>query len=748
MGTLGSRTKRIPLGFVLLSGCCTWPLVAQCSSSGQPILNVPHDYSTIQSAINASTNGSCVLVASGTYIENLQIDGKYIELKAASPDVTQTVIDGGQHGSVVVFQHLPYNLSVPYLSTARISGFTIQNGLSAAGQGGGITLANQAEVFVVNNVIKNNSSASDGGGILVFNQSHGTIANNTIAGNQAPRYGGGILVVGDAANSANGGSNPMIYNNTITNNHATGFVVPNGGASGGGILVAAYSSPVITANTISGNTAPFAGGGIFMGTGVGAFVEGNQINSNSAAYGGGIHVETAGSAVTISGNTITNNQAVFNSSFSGVGFGGGISVYAQSVPSIFENTISGNTASYGGGGVVVAEGANATIKANLISGNILNGSTSGSPVGPPPGGGIYVSQATANIINNLIYSNTSGYGGGIGLLGGGTVPTVSNIQNNTIMKNVATFYPGSSPGQGGGGLFIPVNNDCSPATNTTVTNNILDLNTGFQIFEACKGGAAYNNNLVNNFSSGMYFNYVSHAVTDINTFNASVVGSGNISGNTGFVNVAGNDFRLTSTSVAIDHGRSTGAPLDDYANMDRPAGAGFDIGAYEYTSQTVAKSPVFEFYSFLYSGHFYTQSTAEKNLIISTYPYHLYRYYGPAFNAYPAQLLGTVPVYRFYSNLYAGHYYTPNLCEMFTDCQIHPAGDPHDIYAANTWTYINTAFYVFPSQVSGSTPVYWFFSPVVSHHFFTSSQAEKDFLVGNPTSLHWTYEGPKWYVPE
>lgn len=724
-------------------------LATTCSSPGQPILNVPANYPTIQSAVNAASNGACVLVAPGTYFENLEIDARYIELKAASSDVTQTVIDGGQHGSVVVFQGVPYNMTIPYVSTASISGFTIQHGLSAAGQGGGITLANQAEVIVSNNVITNNTSGSDGGGILVSNLSHATIMKNTITANSAPRYGGGILVVGDASNSTTGGSNPIIFKNTITNNVTTGVVIPTGGASGGGILVAGYSSPAIIANTITGNTAPFSGGGVFVGLGSNASVEDNTITNNSAAYGGGIHIETTGQAPIIRDNTVTNNQAVANSSFPAVGFGGGISVYGESIPLIVHNTISSNTATYGGGGIVVGEGSNPTIRANTISGNTVNGNPTGSPVGPPPGGGIFVSAASSSIINNLIYGNSaSGYGGGIGVFGGGTVTSTDIIQNNTIVSNVAMSIPANSSGPGGGGLFVSVNGNCTPATTTTVTNNIFDLNTGFQIFGGCTGGATYSNNLVNNFSNGMYFDYNSHTVTDIATFNASVVGGANISGNTGFVNAAVNNFSLTSGSAAIDQGSPTNAPAEDYASMDRPYGNGFDIGAYEYTTQVIVKAPVFEFYSNTYQGHFYTQTKSERNSVLSTLPYALYRYYSVAFSAYPAARAHTEPIYRFYSTAYQGHYYTPNLCEMYTDCQLHPPGDPHDIYPNNIFEYVEIAFYAYPNQFSSwVSPVYWFFSPVVFHHFFTNSLAAKNALISSPGSLQWTYEGIKWYVP-
>ncbi|MGH6689482.1 MAG: right-handed parallel beta-helix repeat-containing protein, partial [Gammaproteobacteria bacterium] len=385
-----ARTATATLAVTVSSGPAS---TGPCSAAGQPVLNVPASHATIQAAINAASDGSCIVVAPGTYSVNLQISGRYVELKAASADPTQTILDGGQLGSVVVFQNVPYNASVPFIQTARLTGFTIQNGKSIEGQGGGITLANRADVFVTNNILRNNVSAMDGGGILVYNRSHATIRNNTFTGNTAPRFGGGMFVVGDG--SPGGGSNPVVYNNVFTSNATTGFAIPNGGAAGGGLFVDLFSAPTIIGNTFSGNTAPFAGGAISLRAGVGGAVEDNLITGNAAAYGGGVHIETEGAAVLVRANTLRNNTALFNPAFPGSGFGGGISVYAQSLPTIVGNTIADNTATYGGGGIVVAEGASATIRANTISGNVVNGNPGGSPIGPPPGGGIYVSQATA-----------------------------------------------------------------------------------------------------------------------------------------------------------------------------------------------------------------------------------------------------------------------------------------------------------------------------------------------------------------
>ena len=84
---------------------------------------------------------------------------------------------------------------------------------------------------------------------------------------------------------------------------------------------------------------------------------------------------------------------------------------------------------------------------------------------------------------------------------------------------------------------------------------------------------------------------------------------------------------------------------------------------------------------------------------------------------------------------------------MYTDCQVHPPGDARNIYPDNVWHYEGIAFYVYPTAVAGSTPVHRFHSSVVSHHFYTNSEAEKAGLIANPTTAQWQYDGIAWYVP-
>ena len=59
-------------------------------------------FPSIQAAINAASNGNTVSVAAGTYYENINFNGKNITVSGA--DSSNTIIDGGQNGSVVIFE--------------------------------------------------------------------------------------------------------------------------------------------------------------------------------------------------------------------------------------------------------------------------------------------------------------------------------------------------------------------------------------------------------------------------------------------------------------------------------------------------------------------------------------------------------------------------------------------------------------------------------------------------------------------
>src|SRR5215470_14199937 len=83
-------------------------------------IRVPTDQPTIQKAIDAASNGDVVQVAPGTYIENVNFQGKAIRVVSeGGPEVT--IIDGNYAGPVVTFASGETSASV-------LNGFTVRHG--------------------------------------------------------------------------------------------------------------------------------------------------------------------------------------------------------------------------------------------------------------------------------------------------------------------------------------------------------------------------------------------------------------------------------------------------------------------------------------------------------------------------------------------------------------------------------------------------------------------------------------------
>jgi hypothetical protein len=217
------------------------------------IINIPDDQPTIQAGIDVAVDGDTILVQPGTYVENINYNGKNITVASlflTTQDTTyisQTLIDGNQDGSVVTFESGED-------STAVLTGLTITNGESDCG--GGVLLY-YSDAKIKNNIIIQNlvtpamwPSTSYGGGICI---SHGApkISKNQISNNVA--YASGLEV------GATGGgiyifrSNTLISNNLICGNSA----LSNSCWATGGIETQTYTNdiyiPIIQNNTIAFN---------------------------------------------------------------------------------------------------------------------------------------------------------------------------------------------------------------------------------------------------------------------------------------------------------------------------------------------------------------------------------------------------------------------------------------------------------------------------------------------------------------
>jgi Big-like domain-containing protein/flagellar hook capping protein FlgD/parallel beta helix pectate lyase-like protein len=211
------------------------------------IINIPGDVSTIQGGINLAIDGDTILVQPGTYVENINFNGKNIvvgSLTLTTGDtsyISKTVIDGNQNGSVVTFENGENSNTI-------LSGFTITNGSGrwsgSQAEGGGIFLVNNSCPNLLNlNVTGNIAPSANGAGICCWNNSNCRIENVRVTGNDGSGNAstndgcGGILV---------DNSSPIIRKVEITNNI---------GLMAGGLFVQGSSNPILINTTIAGNIA-------------------------------------------------------------------------------------------------------------------------------------------------------------------------------------------------------------------------------------------------------------------------------------------------------------------------------------------------------------------------------------------------------------------------------------------------------------------------------------------------------------
>jgi len=287
------------------------------SAQAQTVIRVPQHYSTIQLAIDAAANGDTVLVAPGTYVENIDFIGKAITVTSeGGPEVT--LVDGNLAGTVVRFGSGEGRSSV-------LNGFTLFNGRSGSGlptlnDGGGIWISHSSPT-ITGNIISNNRAC---GGMGISNdRGSPLIQRNTITNNRAEGCsgrGGGILIENDSTPRPR----TEIFDNIISGNVAAG--------EGAGILTQS-NEVAIRGNIVSGNSAGGnCGGGISTGGGV--IVVQNVITGNKASCGGGIYWRTGRS-----GQLVVNNTIADNDSASGSGIR--IESFVEAAPEFANNIVIG-----------------------------------------------------------------------------------------------------------------------------------------------------------------------------------------------------------------------------------------------------------------------------------------------------------------------------------------------------------------------------------------------------------------------
>jgi hypothetical protein len=307
----------------------------------------------------------------------------------------------------------------------------------------------------------------------------------------------------------------------------------------------------------------------------------------------------------LSGFTITGGRTIYS--------GAGISVSFSS-PTIRDNVIGGNSGCSGVG--IDSYFGSPRIENNTITRNLVSGCTGAWGIGIYVGG-----NSNAEIIGNVITDNRGGAatGGGVGLFAAGNAVLIGNV----IARN-ATDDAGC--GWGGGVAIanfvqativdnlIAHNSACfggaiywlGSSGNTLLTNNTIADNTastpGIHAIGVDSRNELYNNIITARFGPALYCEnaaLVAPAVLDSNdvfSMQAEAYAGtctdqtgirGNLSADPQFVGANAGDFRVASSSPAVDAGNNwaPGIQMTDLAGNPRISGSTngdrIDIGAYE-----------------------------------------------------------------------------------------------------------------------------------------------------------------------
>ncbi len=426
-----------------------------------------YDFDTIQSGIDAATDGDTVLVAPGEYVitEPVTFRGKAITVRSEAEPGETTIRMGTpadtNRGSAVIFETNETDASI-------LEGFTITGGRGSGPQnssaGGGIYFG--ASSGNVKNCAIIQNTATYGGGVICWDNSLVTLTNCIITENAAGDSGGGLFTYSGSStilidcivveNTAKNGGGVMVdseSSTTLTNciirdNSATGVTIGVDGY-GGGLSCLNDSSVILTNCTIKGNSAVRAGGGGHFWQNSSAIMTHCNILENSVGESGGGVNCSENSSATMTNCIIRDNSAALGQGGVSCWYGSITMSYCEIIGNEAQEEAGGvyvgygsailtnclialNTANlYGGGGVMCSRpGTSLTISNCTIWGN-----SGGSRWG---GGGVLCRNASASVTNSIIWGNTAPKGSEISV----EVPTstliidYSNVAGGQVEVNV------------------------------------------------------------------------------------------------------------------------------------------------------------------------------------------------------------------------------------------------------------------------------------------------------------------------
>jgi predicted outer membrane repeat protein len=528
-------------------------------------------YCSIQFAIDNSVDTDEIILAEGTYVESIDLDGRAITLRSTDPldpaVVGATVIDGNGAFHVVL-------CNSGEGPDTMLDGLTITGGVADGAppddhRGGGMYCLNTSPT-ISRCVFTRNIAVGEGGG-LMSGGGNVVITDCTFTLNTAFGHGGGIAKLG---------GDFTVTGCTFSDNTASANTIASGGQDnqGGAIYsIGTGNIATITDCTFMSNFAGDFGGGIAISTGT-RNITNCTFTLNGARIGGGLSMSGIGTA-TVSGCSFSMNDAT--------GGGGGMrnSIGLVGPVTISDCTFDMNTAGSSGAGLNNSQGGfttNTTVTRCTFTGNVS------------PNGGGMDNDASSPIVTHCTFIDNMAILGGAMNNNVTSSPTVTNC---LFVGNTTGFLSTELGDVGHGGAMTN-----APGSFTTVTNCTFKDNSS--LFD---GGAIYNYDTGPTVTNCVLWGNLPDqviqraGVSDVtySDIEGGFAGTGNIDVDPLFADA---DGRLSAGSPAIDAGNNAAPGLvgvmtdldenprfvDDPATPDCQQAPGtcgdppvVDMGAYE-----------------------------------------------------------------------------------------------------------------------------------------------------------------------
>ncbi|NNF41984.1 MAG: hypothetical protein HKN62_02865 [Phycisphaerales bacterium] len=458
---------------------------------------VPQDFTTIQEAVDAATNGDRIIVGNGVYtgVGNRDIDflGKQVVVESLNGPGS-CIIDCEGLGRAFIFQTGETVDSI-------VRGIGMRNGMAASG---GAVLMMSASPTIVGCVFEDNTALGTtefvdgkGGAIACFGASSplidrcGFFGNRAIASDDNPI--GGLLTGIGGAIALGGGTDALITTSTFVGNQAMSPAIVGSGF-GGAISTELFASPLsltVLGSKFKNNSASIAGGAVFLFGSNQVTIEDTAFASNSGQSSGAIAFQT-GMDLTVRRSLFLENTAREEITFGvpdvqeQIG-GGAIGGGTDSVLLLEDSIFLGNRALAGRGGAVSCVDNTTSLiirchfednEAALQGGAVTNQE---APSVAPFSSDLLSNPSVMEMVDCMLLGNSSGVMGG----------AVANLEGSLLTMTTSTFGDGNTAPVGA--TFVSVGRSSDDTTASVTTLNQMITECTLSIIEtgiAVDGGLA------------------------------------------------------------------------------------------------------------------------------------------------------------------------------------------------------------------------------------------------------------------